>query len=243
MRTLIPLLLLLAAITATAQERSSRVVLLDGYHNAETKAPLHYRWEGTDNGGFSQLGDLLKGLGAELRTATTALTPDTLAGVRCLIIVDPDTPAESDSPHYISGGEVKAVSDWVNRGGRLVLLGNDKGNAEFEHFNRLSTKFGIEFVEESIPKVKGKGILEAEGQGSIFAGAPRFYAVELAPLHLLKHDRADVLLSYQGTPVMVLVHQGRGLVFGLGDPWVYNEYIKRDDNREIARKLFATLLQ
>ena len=138
---------------------------------------------------------------------------------------------------------MKAVSDWVSGGGRLVLLGNDKGNAEFEHFNRLSRQFGIEFVEDTIPKVKGKGILEAEGQGSIFAGAPRFYAVELSPLRLLKQERADVLLSYQGTPVMVLIHHGRGLVFGLGDPWVYNEYINRDDNREIARKLFAMLLQ
>jgi hypothetical protein len=94
MRMLLPVLLI--SITATAQQSSNPAVLLDGYHNAETKAPLHYRWEGTGNGGFSQLGDLLKGLGARLRTTTTALTPDSLAGVRCLIIVDPDTPAESD---------------------------------------------------------------------------------------------------------------------------------------------------
>jgi unsaturated rhamnogalacturonyl hydrolase len=241
MRMLLPLLLI--SITATAQQGSNPAVLLDGYHNAETKAPLHYRWEGTGNGGFSQLGDLLKELGAQLRTTTTALTPDSLAGVRCLIIVDPDTPAESGSPHYVSDTEVKAVADWVNNGGRLVLLGNDKGNAEFEHFNRLAKQFGIEFVEDTIPRVTGKAILEAEGQGPIFEGAPRFYGVELAPLRLLRNNGADVLLSYEGTPVMVLVQHGRGLAFALGDPWIYNEYINRDDNREIARKLFAMLLR
>jgi unsaturated rhamnogalacturonyl hydrolase len=218
-------------------------VLLDGYHNAETKAPLHYRWEGTDNGGFSQLGDLLRGLGAQLRTTKTALTAGSLTGVQCLIIVDPDTPKETDSPHYVSESEVKAVAQWVHQGGRLILLGNDKGNAEFYHFNRLAKEFGIEFVEDTIPKMAGKGILKAEGQGPIFEGSPKFYAVELAPLRLLTQSGADVLLSYESTPVMVLVHSGRGLVFALGDPWIYNEYINREDNREIARKLFAMLLR
>ncbi len=85
--------------------------------------------------------------------------------------------------------------------------------------------------------------MRVEGKGPIFEGAPRFYAVELAPLRLLKSSGADVLLSYQGTPVMVLVHASRGLVFALGDPWVYNEYIDRDDNEKIARKLFLTLLR
>lgn len=241
MRLTLPLLLV--AITCNCQELAHKVVLLDGYHNNETKTPLHYRWEGTDNGGFSKLGDVLKGLGAELRTLTTAIDANALVDVGCLIIVDPDTPQESDAPNYISERELKAIVDWVHQGGRLVLLGNDKGNAEFEHFNRLAEQFGIEFIEDTIPKVAGKGILRVEGHGPIFEGAPRFYAVELAPLRLFKNSRADVLLAYQGTPVMVLAHASRGLVFALGDPWVYNEYINRDDNEKIARKLFLTLLR
>lgn len=236
-------LFLLAATVAESQSLSHPVVLLDGYHNNETKTPLHYRWEGTDNGGFSELGGLLKSLGAELRTATNPIEGNTLAGVGCLIIADPDTPKEADAPNYISEREVDAIVDWVNHGGRLVLLGNDKGNAEFVHFNRLASRFGIEFVEETIPKVSGKGILEVQGHGTIFDGAPRFYAVELAPLRLLRTTGLDVLLTYQETPVMALAHQGRGLVFALGDPWIYNEYINRDDNKEIARKLFLMLLR
>jgi unsaturated rhamnogalacturonyl hydrolase len=236
-------LLMLAATIATSQNLSHPVVLLDGYHNNEPKTPLHYRWQGTDNGGFSQLGELIKSLGAELRTATNPIDKNTLAGVGCLIIVDPDTPKESDAPNYISEQEVEAIVDWVNHGGRLVLLGNDKGNAEFEHLNGLANRFGIEFVEDTIPKVSGKGILEMDGQGPIFEGASRFYAVELAPLRLLKGRGVDVLLAYQGMPVMALAHQSGGLVFALGDPWIYNEYINRDDNKEIARKLFLMLLR
>jgi unsaturated rhamnogalacturonyl hydrolase len=204
---------------------------------------LHYRWEGTDNGGFSKLGEVLKGLGSELRTATKPIEDSVLTGVDCLIIVDPDTPKESDLPNYISDKEVNAIVNWVDRGGRLVLLGNDKGNAEFEHFNRLAARFGIEFVEDTISKVAGKGILRTEGKGPIFEGAPRFYGVELAPIRLAKGTRAEVLLAYEGTPIMVLTHHSKGVVFSLGDPWVYNEYINRDDNAEIARKLFALLLR
>src|SRR3954465_5572067 len=99
------LALLLTALACNAQELTHKVVLLDGYHNKETKTPLHYRWEGTDNGGFSKLGDVLKGLGAELPTTTKALDLTILAGVGCLIVVDPDTPKESDAPNYISERE------------------------------------------------------------------------------------------------------------------------------------------
>src|SRR5436305_8969163 len=139
---------LMTAFSSSSQDLSHRIVLLDGYHNQETKAPRHYRWEGTDNGGFSKLGEMLKTLGAELRTTTQAIDQKALTGVGCLIVVDPDTPKESDHPNYISQREVKAIADWVNGGGRLVLLGNDKGNVEFEHFNQLASRFGIEFIED-----------------------------------------------------------------------------------------------
>src|SRR5690348_3892601 len=71
--------LLLAAAVGGAQEPSHKVVLLDGYHNNETKKQDHYRWEGTDNGGFSELGQMLKGMGAELRTTTTKIDASKLS--------------------------------------------------------------------------------------------------------------------------------------------------------------------
>jgi unsaturated rhamnogalacturonyl hydrolase len=137
--------------------------------------------------------------------------------------------------------EIAAIEGWVRAGGRLVLLGNDKGNAEFEHFNQLARRFGIEFLEETYPKVKGKGILIAKGDSPIFEGAPEAYLVEVAPLKLSAD--VQVLLADQGTPIMALAHAGKGEVFALGDPWIYNEYIDHKNNRAIATNLFRNLLK
>src|SRR5215510_2832652 len=93
------------------------VVALDGYHNNESRMPDHYQWDGTRNGGFSQLGQLLKDLGGELRTIRERMTAAALSGVDILIIVDPDTPAETESPKYIEPDEIEAISAWVRQGG------------------------------------------------------------------------------------------------------------------------------
>jgi unsaturated rhamnogalacturonyl hydrolase len=240
---LVFLLVTAAACAGAAQPLAHKVILLDAYHNQETKQPSHYRWEATDNGGFSDLGNLLRGMRAELKTTTEEITSAALAGIDCLIIVDPDTPSESDHPHYIGPSERKAIVDWVNSGGRLVLLGNNEGNAEFQHFNELARMFGFIFEDSTIGKNGGrKAILTLTGRGSIFDGAPVFYAVDVAPIKV-ESKAVRTLLDDKGVPVMVLVRKGRGSVFGLGDPWIYNEYIHRHDNAAIAAKLFTMLLQ
>ena len=232
---------LLCSMTAQAQSQAPKIVALDGFHNNESKMPDHYQWDGVRPGGFSELGKLLVGLGAQLKTVRERVTPAVLAGVKVFIIVDPDTPAATDNPQYIMPDEIAAMEQWVRGGGRLVLLGNDKGNAEFEHFNRLAARFGIEFLEETYPKVQGKGILIARGDTPIFQGAPEVYLVEVAPLKV----SADVkiVLADHGTPIMVLAQAGKGEVFALGDPWVYNEYMDHKDNRAIATNLFRDLLK
>jgi unsaturated rhamnogalacturonyl hydrolase len=232
---------LLCMTTAQAQDAGQKMVALDGFHNNESKMPDHYQWDGVRPGGFSELGKLLVGLGAQLKTVRERVTPAVLAGVKIFIIVDPDTPAETADPQYIMPDEIAAMEQWVRGGGRLVLLGNDKGNAEFEHFNQLAKRFGIEFLEETYPKVQGKGILIARGDTPIFEGAPEVYLVEVAPLKV----SADVkiLLADHGTPIMALAKAGKGEVFALGDPWIYNEYMGYKDNRAIATNLFRDLLR
>src|SRR6202011_8985 len=91
---------LIAALLTCAAAGAQTVVALDGFHNNESKMPDHYQWDGTRPGGFSELGKLLQGLGAELRTVRERITPGVLAGVKVFIIVDPDTPEETDDPQY-----------------------------------------------------------------------------------------------------------------------------------------------
>lgn len=235
----LPLVVLLLACISIS---SAQVVAVDGFHNDETKMPDHYRWEGVRAGGYSELGKVITGLGGELRTVHERLTPAVLAPLHVLIIADPDTPDESDDPKYIESSEIEALDLWVQSGGALVLFGNDKGNAEFQHFNELARRFGIQFVEDSYPpKVAGKGILRARGAGSIFEEGLSVYMVEVAPLRV--NSNVQVLLRDGETVIMALANRGRGLVFAVGDPWVYNEYIDRADNRKVAENLFRLLLK
>ena len=237
LRTLVSLLVLFAS----APLRAQAVVALDGYHNNESKMPEHYQWEGTSDGSFSKLGNAFREHDVEVRTIRSRIDAKALEGVQLLIIVDPDTPDETSDPKYIDDAEIGALVRWVNDGGRLVLLGNDKGHAEFTHFNKLANWFGIQFREETFPKASGKAILEASGSDAIFEGGLKAYLVEVAPLTLTLP--AQSMMKVDGTDVMAMARVGRGIVFALGDPWLYDEYIERADNVKIATNLFTMLLQ
>jgi len=236
-RILVSLLVLLSA----APLRAQTVVALDGFHNNESKMPDHYQWDGTSEGSFTKLGKAFREHDVQVETIRTRIDGKALAGVRLLIIVDPDTPDETSDPKYIEGAEIETLVQWVNNGGRLVLLGNDKGHAEFTHFNKLASHFGIQFLEETFPKVSGKAILEAGGADAIFEGGLKAYLVEVAPLKL--SAPAQSMMRVDGTDVMALARVGSGMVFALGDPWLYDEYIERADNVKIATNLFTMLLQ
>jgi len=220
------------------------VVALDAYHNNEPQRPGHYRWDERDSGGFSDLATLLRGLGAELTTVPTPVTPKALAKVDCFIVVDPDTPSEAPKPNYIQPQEVDALVKWVSKGGRLVLFGNNRGNAEFTHLNQLAGRFGIQFVDDTLRVGNGPapGRLTLRTTTAVLGPELQFYAVDVAPLKV-SAKKAEILLQCDGTPVMVLVPFGRGKVLALGDPWLYNEYIHTKDNERIGRNVFQHLLR
>lgn len=230
----------LLTLTAALPLRAQTIVGLDGYHNNESKLPEHYQWEGTSDGSFSKLAGKFREHGVELRTLRARIDRASLQPLNLLIIVDPDTPDETADPKYIEDSEIDALEAWVKGGGRLVLLGNDKGHAEFTHFNKLASRFGIRFLEETYPKVTGKAILVATGSNEIFAGGLNAYLVEVAPLQLTAP--AQAVLTNKGTDIMALARVGQGMVFALGDPWLYDEYIGRNDNVAIATNLFRMLL-
>jgi unsaturated rhamnogalacturonyl hydrolase len=212
----------------------NRTVTLDYYFNSETKkdangrlAPYHYKWEEMPNSGFSLWGHVFRGLGARTASLTEAPTAGSLKKTDIYIIVDPDTKEENEHPHYVEGPDIEAISNWVKSGGVLVLMANDFGNAEFDHFNQLAKQFGIQFNKDSRNKVPGNdfamGLITTPGGHPVFKTARRLYLKEICTLSVVLPAKSTV--EDKGDVIMAVSKLGKGTVFAVGDPWLYNEYL------------------
>jgi unsaturated rhamnogalacturonyl hydrolase len=211
-----------------------KTVLLDSYFNSETKkdsagrpVSWHYKWEELPNGGFSLWGNIFRNFGVETKTLHEAPTRANLRHANIYIIVDPDDQKENERPNFIQEPHIKAITDWVRSGGVLVLMGNDLGNAEFEHFNKLAKEFGIQFKPESRNRVQGNNfatgkIMVPDGH-LVFPNARQLFLKEISTLSISPPARA-VLANDEGV-IFAATRLGRGTVFAVGDPWLYNEYV------------------
>lgn len=234
-----------------------RTVLLDYFYNNEwkknakgTMVRYHYVWEDTANSGFSDLGSRIAKLGASIDSLCQAPTAELLRRASIYVIVDPDTPVETEAPHYVGPEAIDAVEQWVRSGGVLVLLENDKGNSEFTHFNQLSSRFGITFNEDSRNRVIGTaydtGKFDSFPDHPLFQGVRQIYMKEISTMTL--KDPARPILTDSNHVVIAYVKVGKGCVFAVGDPWIYNEYITYRklpaayENYKAAENLFAWLL-
>ena len=237
---------------------TGKILGLDYFFNSEWRKKknssslerFHYIWEDTTFSGFSALGDLAFKMGCEIDSIQSAPTSDRLSRVSIYIIVDPDTPAEAERPNFITDESVDIITQWVRSGGVLVLLGNDNGNAEFEHLNRLASTFGIHFNEDSHHRVSGshfeQGAVTSFPEHPLFKGVRRLYLKEVSSFFLTA--KAQPVLAEGDTVLMASAAVGKGFVFAVGDPWLYNEYY---DNRKLpegfdnflaAENLFRWLL-
>lgn len=140
-----------------ATAHGQKVVALDGFHNNESKMADHYQWDGVRPGGFSELGKLLEGLGAELRTVRERVTPGVLAGVKVFIIVDPDTPAETIDPQYIVPPEIAVIEDWVRAGGAWCCLATTKATPSLRTSISSQNASVSSSWKQPIPRSREKG--------------------------------------------------------------------------------------
>lgn len=234
-----------------------KLVLLDNFYNNESQSnssagsePYHYLWHDTTNSGYSQLGAIITALGADIDTLRRQPTEEALRRASIYILVDPDTPKETDHPNFMSPDAADVIEGWVKAGGVLVVFGNDAGNAEFAHTNRLLARFGLRFNENSRNRVTGTnyttGSFAQFPAHVLFKDVRQIFLKEISTLAVSSPARP--LLTDGDDVIMATAEFGRGLVFAVGDPWLYNEYMDHRrlpegyDNARAAENLFRWLL-
>jgi unsaturated rhamnogalacturonyl hydrolase len=218
-----------------------KVIGLDYYFNHQIKngEQFHYIWEDKKNSGFSKFGDVFKQYGSTLANLEEAPTRADLDKFSIYIIVNP-TPvktAPDGKPNFIQQADADTIAAWVNDGGVLALFANDNKTCELQHFSILAQKFGVTFDDDlrnevpphPTPEQMMAGTFSVLPDHPIFDGVKMIYLKEICTLQVT--DPAKVLLTAPkeqgpGTDnIMATAQFGKGLVFVVGDPWVYNEYI------------------
>jgi unsaturated rhamnogalacturonyl hydrolase len=237
---------------STGWTQAQIVVGLDNWFNRETKRekPFHYLWNDSADSGYSRWGEIFKSKGAQLSTLEKP-TAAALNKVQVYIIVDPDTTKENPSPNYIGADDIKVITQWVKKGGVLIILANDAPNCEFTHLNQLAANFGITFDHVTLKPVTGKewemGAFTNFGPHPVFKGVKKIYMKEVSSLTL--SGKAKPVLADNNKIFMAESNYGKGFVFAVGDPWIYNEYIDHDrlttdfENRKAAENLSSYLIQ
>ena len=226
-----------AALEMEAYEKGwsarGKTVLLDDYFNHEirksklgTDELWHYKANELLDSGFAIFMNTFCTAGGKVGQLSTAPTEANLAGASVYIIVDPDTEKETANPQFVGPNNVKAIADWVKKGGVLALFGNDGQNAELDKFNTLSETFGIKFNKDRKFEVLNNdykmGRVMIPAGNPIFPNTKEIYIKEVSTLKLSKD--AKPVLTVNGDVLIAMAKYGKGSVFVIGDPWLYNEY-------------------
>jgi hypothetical protein len=247
------IMLMILPLYILQNANSQPVVGLDNWFNHETNAktgkPFHYLWTDTLNSGYSRWGKIFTDRGAKITTLGKP-EPAVLNKVNVYIIVDPDTTTETPNPNYINPEDIKSIVTWVKAGGVLAVLANDGPNCEFTYLNKLMSEFGMTFNHVTLHPVTGNnyemGACTNLPGHPLFKSVKKIFLKEVADINLTR--KAKAILLENGKVLMAENKYGKGYVFAIGDPWIYNEYIDNDrlpesfENRKAAENLSDLLL-
>lgn len=234
-----------------------KTVLFDYFFNNEYRKGwngqserFHYTLDDRTNSGYHVWGQIFNQWGAATGALLDAPSKQALQAAQVYIICDPDTRKETERPNFVQAKNVKAIKNWVKKGGTLVLFANDTSNCEIPYFNTLAQAFGITFSTKNRNFVKNDyfpdGTFALSGQHPVLGAARKLFIKELSVLNI--HPPAESLLTEGGDVIFATVRYGKGRVLALGDPWIYNEYLDgrklpaEYDNFEAARALSRWLL-
>ena len=111
-------------------------------------------------------------------------------------------------------------------------MANDSNNVEFKNYNKLAERFGIHWNEnmrhDVIDNHFEQGAITINPYNPIFRNTKTVYIKQLCTQNLTKP--AVSIYSENNEVIMSAAKVGRGVVFAVGDPWFYNEYL---DGRKI----------
>jgi unsaturated rhamnogalacturonyl hydrolase len=208
-------------------------VMLDAWFNSQQrlnaagkKEYFHYKWNDYSDVGFSIFGHMFASHGATLDTLYEAPTLSRLKNAQIYIIASPDNVSRNPDPHYVQSQDVDQIVQWVRQGGVLVLMENDPANADIAHMDLLADRFGIHFDDVLLHHIVGDnfgpGYIPVRGGGPMFVHDHTLYMKDTCGISL-KAPGVPLLQDKEGI-VMATAKYGKGTVFAVVDPWLYNEY-------------------
>jgi unsaturated rhamnogalacturonyl hydrolase len=211
-----------------------KTLLFDGWFNSQMRkdasgqmVPVHYKEHDKANSGYSFFAHIFHTYGVTTSTLTTAPTLQNLAHANIYVMVPPDVPLWNPHPNYIKPADVAQIAAWVKQGGVLVIMTNDPLNTDIPGLCRLGKPFGIQYQNVTLyhqvagdPHSMGK--IDVPAGGPVFHSAHTFYMKDTTALTL--SGDATPVLTANGNVLMASAKYGRGTVFSVVDPWIYNEY-------------------
>lgn len=220
-------------LAGLATNGAHQTVLVDAWFNSQERTNavgerelFHYKWTDYRSSGFSLFGHMFRSFGISTRRLAAAPTVPNLRGAQYYVIASPDNPAKNPHPHYVTAGDAKQIEEWVRRGGVLVLMENDPANADIPHLDILADAFGLHFnnrlTHAATEYDYAMGRIDVAGGGPLFRQAHTLYMKDTCSLELSRG--ASALLTYKGDIFMAAARYGRGTVYAVTDPWLYNEY-------------------
>jgi unsaturated rhamnogalacturonyl hydrolase len=229
---------LLAASEMEVADRATsglgQTAVVDAWFNSQTRQNaagqtelFHYKWDDFSNSGFSLFGHVWRSFGVATRTLAGVPTTENLKGTHYYIIVSPDNPSKNPAPHYMTEQDAGQIAQWVRAGGVLVMMENDPANADIEHMDLLADKFGLHFNNLLVHHVEGNNIamgrIDLTMPSQPFTHSHVLYMKDTCSLQL-SGNAAPLLKDKAGDLLMAWTRYGKGMVFAVTDPWLYNEY-------------------
>jgi unsaturated rhamnogalacturonyl hydrolase len=210
-----------------------RTILVDGWFNSQQRTDafgetvyFHYKWDTLDEPGYSLFGHIFRNDGANTAELDAEPTTVNLKRADVYVIASPDNLDKNPHPHFANAEDAAQIAQWVHAGGVLMIMENDTSFADLDHFNVISEKFGIHFNSILRKHVVGtnwdQGKIAVDGTGPIFHRPHTIYVKDVCTISV--SGAAHAALAEGPDIFIATAKYGKGTVFAMVDPWLYNEY-------------------